>query len=85
VTNNHCYLLTLMDRAGEALSYCERALVVEPGNATLLATHARTLAALGLCDQSEYQRAAGRALEPGFHALAEPFPCTPASPEHAAP
>ncbi len=85
VTNNHCYLLTLMGRAGEALSYCERALVMEPQNPTLLATHARTLAALGLCDQSEYQRAAALALEPGYHALAEPYPCTPESPDPAAP
>lgn len=76
VQNNHCYILTLVGRAEEALGYCERAFAML-ANATVHSTYSRALAAVGRCEESEVQRASGLALAPSLQSLAEPFPCTP--------
>lgn len=55
--NNHCYLLVRLERAAEALSYCERAVTAMPSSGAFRHSYAAALAAIGRCEEAEAQNA----------------------------
>ncbi|HEX8901829.1 tetratricopeptide repeat protein [Vitreimonas sp.] len=64
VLNNHCYILTLLGRANEALPYCERAVEAAPGIAGARHSLASAYAALGQCGNARVQLDEARRLDP---------------------
>lgn len=64
VLNNSCYLLTKLDRAGEGLPYCERAVAAAPRIAAIRDSYAAALAASGHCAQADAELATARRLDP---------------------
>ena len=63
VANNHCYLLVRLQRATEALPYCERALLLMPSSSAVRHSMATVLGALGRCAEAAEQDAESRRLD----------------------
>ena len=64
IQNNHCYLLVRMQRAAEALPYCERAVAQAPALAPIRHSYASALAALGRCERAAEEIAEAARLDP---------------------
>ncbi|MEZ5954467.1 MAG: hypothetical protein R3C13_09210 [Hyphomonas sp.] len=75
VLNNHCYLLTLMDRAPEGLPYCRQAAAIAPDIAALQHSLALALAAAGQCVDAEQALQNAHQLEPSVTKYSEPLAC----------
>jgi len=78
--NNHCYLLTLMGRAGEAIGYCEQAVVGMPDEPAVLHSYAAVLAAMGRCDEAEDNRRRAAELHPSIVEYQTPLVCDAPAP-----
>lgn len=78
VQNNQCYILVKLDRAGEALPFCERARAGAPDVAAVRHSVASAYAALGRCADAEREMAEARRRDPVSPEYRAPLPCTPA-------
>jgi tetratricopeptide (TPR) repeat protein len=61
--NNHCYLLVRLERAAEALPYCERAVTAMPNSGAFRHSYAAALAAVGRCEDADAQNAESNRLD----------------------
>lgn len=75
VQNNQCYILVKLERAREALPYCEAARAGAPDVAAVRHSVASAYAALGRCADAERELAEARRRDASYH---EPLACTPA-------
>lgn len=75
LANNYCYLLVLLDRAGEALPVCDMAVADRPDMAPFHHSRAAALAALGRCDEAGAALDTARTLAPGDRTFADALSC----------
>jgi Flp pilus assembly protein TadD len=73
--NDHCNLLTRMDLAETAISFCEAALDISPDNAEMRFTYALTLADLKKCDEAWNEQNRAIDLAPNVALFKEIIPC----------
>ncbi len=73
--NNHCYILVRMNRALEALPYCERAVASAPTIPEARHSYASVLAAVGQCEAAETQLAEARRLRVDDPLYRQPLTC----------
>lgn len=78
VLNNQCFILVQLDRAAEALPYCESARSAAPDIAAVRHSVASAYAALGRCAEADVEMAAARRLDPVTAEYAQPLTCRPA-------
>lgn len=76
VQNNQCYILVKLERAREALPYCEAARAAAPDVGAVRHSVASAYAALGRCADAERELAEARRRDPASYR--EPLACTPA-------
>jgi|GEM_PF-1140174 len=78
VQNNQCYILVKLERANDALPYCERARAAAPEVAAVRHSVASAYAALGRCADAESEMAQARRLDSVSPEYREPLACAPA-------
>ncbi|HYD87235.1 MAG TPA: hypothetical protein VEA80_07160 [Vitreimonas sp.] len=78
VQNNQCYILVKLERAGDALAYCERARAGAPDVAAVRHSVASAYAALGRCADAEREMSEARRLDAVSPEYREAMACTPA-------
>ncbi len=76
VLNNHCYILTRANRAGDALPFCEAAVRGAPDIGAVRHSLASALAQLGRCGEADAALADARRLDPTDPTYREALACT---------
>lgn len=74
--NNHCYIMFTLQRAADALPYCQRAVAGAPQVGAAHHSLASVFAALGRCADSEREIGEARRLDPATVEYQRPIACT---------